>query len=257
MNCVQFYKQAIVLNLFTLLLFFYSCKSFKASGHEIEGRMDEKDVILNFIDNGADSSGFLTLKKKKWFSGDFIIEEVRTLKSVTDTGKHTMRNYVLSCCVFKDLKHRKAYAYAHFSDTAKPQLSFKIDDTLQLINGGYYEHPTNTQLHFLRSYFVSDTVINNVVLKRAVQVIKDDPKEKVIDSFFLRCDLDKFAIKLYNLNDSLNRLTNCITMKAVRVLKSLNETKLLQSAEANIYYDPLAPEEERVFKAWAKNVQIY
>lgn len=217
-----------------------------------EGVIELRDVMFNIMQGPADSSGYLILSKKSWFKDSLEISEEKTLYIKTDTAHHTSREFKLNCYLFKNTASGIVFQYMHFSDTAKPVKRFAISDSAKLMGGGFYyppSHEPNSKIQKL--YYLPDTVISSITYKRVVQAMPI-PKDTIFDIYFLRCDIGKSIASRYNLNDSVNKMSNCTAVKAMRE-HSLEKKKMILSSEIIILSNQLSAEQTKVFTAWQGN----
>lgn len=123
-----------------------------------------------------------------------------------------------------------------------------------MISGASYTPPSfRLNIPPQKSYYLPDTLIKNINFKRIVQFIPMD-KDIVTDVHYLRCDISNFIIVLYNINDSINRISNCVAVKALRK-PSLTTNRIIQSSEINILSKQLNIEQKKIFDAWERNAK--
>lgn len=239
---------------FSALLFLTRCTVAKMANSNKEGVVLITTTFYNTLREPFDSSSNSKLLLRKWFKDGFLIEEVRVWQINKDLQGHTTNQFALKGFVFKDIKRGRAYEFLHFSDSAKPVLSFDIKDSVKLVGGTIYR-PASTQPFFSTKlpYSLPDTVINQIRFKRLGQTVLLDEMNTCTDVYYLRSDLGDFFLNLFNINNEIN---NASPWKAVKVIRkpSLESEKLVIAYEISEISSQLSSEENRVFEAWKKKV---
>ena len=186
-----------------------------------------------------------------WFKGDFVIEEIKTIKTTDSNGFRT-RQTPVAYYLFIDRKSKAFYNYSSFSDTAAILDKYIQEDTVEIKGLGGWSFYRSRNLNITDSLRrLSDTTINNIVYGR-VQLILKSSNRLLTPIAYLRCD-KKGTTFLFDKN--LSEKLGCPIVRLHNLPTSKNPKPV--STEIVFVRDSLSKAELKVFHAWEKNLKKY
>ena len=232
--------------MFFILVIAFSCSSVRNGVADIE--------VINFetiiYDLSQDSSivPALTIQQKVWRKDSLAIEEVKSLKIVSD-DKGTRQTTVLEGFRFNNLRSKTVYEYKTFSDTATLSRKYFLDDSSVSIQGGWnFRFKRNVEFSKSPEH-LNDTLIDRVIFKRLRVYVKNS---KIFMDCYFRCD-KKNTFFTHDL--LLSKKVGCPLVKFLTYSPIRKNPG--QSAEISFLSDSLTNEELKVFDAWEKNLKKY
>jgi len=172
-----------------------------------EGLVEIKGEIYDTIGNQF-SKPILTIKEKVWYKDSSVIEEVHSIKIITDTANITTQTIVLENYRFNDLRARMVYEYKNFADTARMIRKYSLNDTIQISGGWNFKFKRRLEYQGSPEY-LTDTVVDQINYKRARLLTKAGNNPYFIDCYF-RCDKKG---TIFNYDPGLSKMIRCPLVK--------------------------------------------
>ena len=229
----------------TIVLFSCSCniKEHKdAPAHT--GSMGSLNVRTEFF--GRNGKPIFMDSMKVWYYDSVAIEELATIRSITDTLQRTTVSFTIDGYRYIDLKSRSWGLYKNFSDTSLLIRTGALPDTA-FVDGGWTFYVNNLPMKG-EPEILPDTIIASTKYKRIkFSRVTRGPASYIIG--YLRCDKDK--VKLFSLEKAYSDSVNCIMVR-------FNEFREGGSGpfafrELRFLSDTLSEKELKVFAAWEIN----
>lgn len=209
---------------------------------------DSEGIVLNTVmlykANGEPSFIYY---HKLWFKDSCIIEKITGVNINTDTANVTTMSYPVMWYTYTNPAAKTEYDYSSFSDTAKLLNKTTMQDSALKHKAGWHLYSSLYPIIIGDPIFLSDTVIEKVVYKKAKFNFSGQDPEKIFKIGYFRCDMGNH---LFSLEKKYTRKTGCILIKYYDY-RGKDKT-LFGSTEVNFLSDKLTDEERRVFDAWGK-----
>lgn len=240
-------KELILVTAVGLLCCF--CNPKKSNGTAIQGdSMGVFNLKTEFYDRNGKST-FLG-PMKIWYFDSVAIEELVTIKSVTDTLKNTTVSIIPEAYRYIDLKSNSWYLYKTFDDTARILKRGTLPDTV-FVDGGWTFYVNNLPMKG-KPEVLPDTMIGAIKYRRIkFSPVKRGPASYIIG--YLRCDNNKG--KLFSLEKDFSTSMNCTMTRYFEFREGA--LRPFASSELEFLSDTLSAKELKVFAAWEKNQRDY
>jgi hypothetical protein len=204
--------------------------------------------FLNVRTEFFDGTGKLIFmdSMKVWYYDSVAIEELATIKSVTDTLQRTTVSFIIDGYRYINLKTKSWGLYKNFTDTSRLIRSGALPDTV-FLDGGWTFYVNNLPMQG-EPEILPDTVIKSIKYKRIkFSRIKRGPASYVIG--YLRCD--KNNVKLFSLEKAYSNKVNCVMARFNEFREG--ESRPFAFRELEFLSDTLSDKELKVFAAWENN----
>lgn len=209
--------------------------------------IETKDVVYDTAGNQFLIPGW-SFKAKIWYRDSLAIEEISTLKIITDAYKNTTEKTVIDHYRFNDLRSGVIYEYKNFADTARIIKQYIYSDTMKLSGGwGFISERHIKSRKDPES--LSDTLIGEIYYKRVRVLQGTDIDPFFIDCYF-RCDKKE---TVFNYDPRLSKMIGCPLVKLYNYSPFKKETP--SSSEINFISNTLSDKELKVFDAWERNIR--
>ena len=229
-------------------LFFFSCNHKKDSEPAIKQPSGILSLKTEFYDTSGNS--IFMAPMKIWYYDSVAIEELVTIKSVTDTFKKTTVSIIPEAYRYIDLKNNSWYVYKTFTDTSRIVKSGVLPDT-SFPDGGWTFYANNLPMK-AEPGILPDTMIGKIKYKRIKFSRLNSPLSNSYIIGYLRCDNKG---NLFSLEKDYSKKVNC-TMTKFYEFKG-DALKPFASSQLDFLSDTLSEKELKVFTAWKKNERNY
>jgi hypothetical protein len=189
---------------------------------------------------------------KIWYKSNFIIEEIKTIKTSLDSRGNRTKETPIAYYLFMDRNTKMFYHYSAFSDTARLLDQYRLADTSEMkgLGGWGFYKDYIVDVVGTKKYIV-DTSIDGVIYKRILFDVKEG--DNILPTVrYLRCDKPNI---FFTFNKSLSKELGC---PIVRIDYLPTPTNLNPSSSEIVFIrNNLSKEEVIVFNAWEKNIKKY
>ena len=186
-----------------------------------------------------------------WYKDDIVVQEIRIIKD-TDSSGVFKREKPIAYYLFIDRASKSFFNYSSFNDTAKVLDKYSQPDTAAIKGLGGWAFYKDHDMGIVGSLeSLPDTSIYNYVHKR-YQVILKASNNLRPSVFYLRCDKKG---TVFQFDRALSEKLGCPIVRIDFLPSHLNPTPV--SSEIVFLRDSLTKEEQKVFKAWEKNLKKY
>jgi hypothetical protein len=226
--------------------FLNSCKSqqnFKSEGF----------IILNVARYDSSTKQYsgedLMPDLRIWHRGNFVIQEIKIIKTSTVDGNFKYETPLLYYLVM-DRDKKMFYHYSSFSDTARLLDQYKLEDTSEMKAAGGWPFYKEINVEVIGpKKDLKDTVINDVLYKRVYFSIKNG--DFISPSvYYLRCDKKG---SLFRFDKKLSEEFGCPIVRIDHLPTAEKPAPI--SSELVFVRNKLTNEERRIFDAWEKKAK--
>ena len=240
---IHIVKQFLLISIATL--FIYSCKFKSDSSATLQpGSMGVLSLTTQFYDSSG-TSIFLA-PMKIWYKDSVAIEELVTIKSITDTFGKTEESFVPEAYRYINLKRHSWQLYITLSDTARIIESGALPDSV-FVDGGWTFYANNMRMES-DPELMPDSIIGETKYMR-IKFFRLNAR--IPDSYvigYLRCDKKE---NLFSLEKTYSHSVNCAMTRYYEFKNGASRP--FASTELEFLSDTLTEKELKVFAAWEKN----
>jgi hypothetical protein len=191
---------------------------------------------------------YITLSEKAWYQDSIGITQICRIWSVeTDTSRSI--NIITIGYRFVDLKKKRAYEYASFSDTASVKRKYRYTDTT-LFPGGW-NFATRKPISVDSFHFLPDTIINAIAFKRC-QVNFESDQYRFEGIGLFRCDKKNTHFKI---DTAISNKIGC-PLVSFRYYP-INNPHAILDQQVKFISNHLPDSVLKVFAAWKRNENLY